>query len=95
VRVIHGDALEPRDDVPPPTVVFVYLVPAGLAKVLPVLTATLQRGGRVVSNIFGVPGWTPTQRRTARGLPVLLYEGADVCVDAAASSPADVAPPPT
>ena len=81
VRIVHGDAATSAD-LAGATVVFVYLVPTGLKIVRPLLEAVVAGGGRVVSNIFSVPDWTPTEKRVAKGLPVYLY-----------ASPAALPPP--
>ncbi len=72
IRLVHGDATTTAD-LAGATVVFVYLVPTGLRIVKPLLEAVVASGGRVVSNIFSVPGWKPSDKRTAKGLPVYLY----------------------
>lgn len=74
VSIVHGDAVEVVDT-STATVVFVYLVPEGLAKVAHHLQAARDRGARIVSNMFGVPGWTPTKTERIKGLPVYLYAG--------------------
>jgi precorrin-6B methylase 2 len=56
--------------------VFVYLVPAGLALVQGGLLAVLQRGGRVVSNMFRLPGACEAflrARHVLRGAPLYCY----------------------
>jgi hypothetical protein len=73
IRVVHGDATT-TEDLSEATVVFIYLVPKGIAKVQALLEAVVRTGGRVVSNVFAVPGWTPTTRVLAKGLPVYLYD---------------------
>jgi precorrin-6B methylase 2 len=71
VSLLCGDASRARTgDV---TVVFVYLVPDGLERVKPLLEDVLKRGGRVVSNMFKVPGWAHKEQRLARGCSVYLY----------------------
>lgn len=58
------------------TCVFVYLVPAGLEVVKPQLEAVLSiPGGRVVSNMFRIPGLQADLRETrvVRGCSVYLY----------------------
>ena len=57
------------------TVVFVYLVPAGLARVQAALLQVLLRGGRVVSNMFRVPGCEAhlRERHMLRGAPLYCY----------------------
>jgi precorrin-6B methylase 2 len=55
------------------TVAFVYLVPEGLQRVKPLLERVLERGGRVVSNMFKVPGWEHKAQRVARGCSIYLY----------------------
>lgn len=62
----------------PATGVFCYLVPAGLARVEPMLRQALQGGARVVTNMFQVPGWAERgwlkqKVVTKEGLPVYLY----------------------
>jgi precorrin-6B methylase 2 len=75
VTVIHGDACgaEAAIALDTATVVFVYLVPAGLARVKLSLEKVLSRGGRVVSNMFSIPGWQASETKTARGCKVYLY----------------------
>lgn len=57
--------------------VFVYLVPTGLALVQGGLLGVLQRGGRVVSNMFKLPGCEAylRQRHVLRGAPLYCYSG--------------------
>jgi SAM-dependent methyltransferase len=88
VHVLHGDATR-VEDLAGATVVFIYLVPAGITKVQPLLEAVLAAGGRIVSNVFAVPGWVPTDRRLAKGLPVYLYSSPE-CARGPAST--DAAP---
>lgn len=71
VAVEHGDAC--AADAAGASVVFVYLVPAGLEKVKPLLSAVLRGGGRVVSNMFRVPGWAHDAHESVRGCSVYLY----------------------
>ena len=72
ITIITGDALVVTD-LSEATVVFVYLVPDGLRKMLPLLTEALDRGVRIVSNIFSLPDIEYTEKRLAKGLPVYLY----------------------
>ena len=55
------------------TVVYVYLVPEGLRKILPKLVEARERGARIISNIFSVPGWEPTDVFTYKGLKLYTY----------------------
>jgi precorrin-6B methylase 2 len=71
VSLLCGDAS--RAGTEGVTVVFVYLVPEGLERVKPLLAAVLERGGRVVSNMFKVPGWEHKTQRVARGCSIYLY----------------------
>jgi precorrin-6B methylase 2 len=59
------------------TAAFVYLVPAGLARVQQGLLGVLERGGRVVSNMFKVPGLEAylRERHLLRGAPLYCYSG--------------------
>ena len=71
VSVEQGDACAASaSDV---SVVFVYLVPRGLELVRPLLDAVRRRGGRVVSNMFRVPGWAHDAHEVVRGCNVYLY----------------------
>ncbi len=70
--VVHaGDAR--AADLSAASVVFVYLVPAGLAAVRAALEGVLARGGRVVSNMFKIPDAEPDETRDARGCKIYLY----------------------
>ena len=63
------------------TAAFVYLVPTGLALVQAGLLGVLQRGGRVVSNVFRLPGECHAflrQRLVLRGAPLYCYGPAEV-----------------
>jgi precorrin-6B methylase 2 len=76
ITILHGDAA--AVDLAPATVVFAYLVPAGLAAVEPALRAAARRGARVVTNMFSLKGWEEAgmlraKRTTGAGLPVYLY----------------------
>jgi hypothetical protein len=82
VRIIHGDAAggSAAEALSLASVVFVYLVPAGLAVVAPLLLPRVERGEvRVVSNIFSIKGWAERgllreKRATSTaGLAVYLY----------------------
>lgn len=77
IAIHHADACgaEATAALERATIVFVYLVPSGLARVKGLLEGVLARGGRVVSNMFSVPGWTPQETRSARGCKVYLYYG--------------------
>ena len=55
VKIIHGDLLE--TDLSPATVVTLYLLTSANEKVRPNLEKYLQKGARVVSHDFEVPGW--------------------------------------
>ena len=71
VAIHAGDA--GAADLSAASVVFVYLVPAGLEAVRPSLEGVLARGGRVVSNMFKIPNAEPDETREARGLKIYLY----------------------
>ena len=75
VRVVHGDACghEAIAALQFATVAFVYLVPSGLTQVRESLEGILKRGGRVVSNMFSVPGWRAAATLSSRGCNVHLY----------------------
>ena len=70
--IVHADAL--TVNMQEATVIYVYLVPEGLRKVLPKLLDARARGCRVLSNIFAVPGWEPTRIVEYRGgLKLYVY----------------------
>lgn len=54
VTVLHANVMDV--DITEATAAFVYLVPKGMAIVAPSLRALVERGGRVVSYMFSVPG---------------------------------------
>lgn len=64
--VLHASA--EAADLSDATVVFLYLVPDGIAVVRPALEAARERGARVVSHTFGVRGWDPTHVHVHRGI---------------------------
>ena len=73
VEIVHGDAL--TADLSSATKLFIYLVPAGLRIVLPVLEEMRARGIPVVAYTFTVPGWEPTHHELMRGgVSIYLYE---------------------
>jgi SAM-dependent methyltransferase len=65
VQIRHGDAaaldvlayVRDAGIAPGRAVIFVYVVPAGMAVLLPTLRALVDAGGAVISNVFSVPGW--------------------------------------
>lgn len=63
VSVICGDACVA--DLSEATQIFVYLVPQGLKLLEPNLREALQRGVRIASYTFSLPGWTPDDVLTA------------------------------
>lgn len=76
VTLIHGDAT--AADLSAATVIFVYLVPTGLDRVRGALRDAVDRGARVVSNIFSLKGWHADgllrqKVATKSGLAVYLY----------------------
>jgi SAM-dependent methyltransferase len=93
VHVVQGDATV-VEDLAGATVVFIYLVPAGITKVLGLLEAVLCAGGRIVSNVFAVPGWVATNRKLAKGLPVYLYDAPDCMTASAEVTPVPSPTPP-
>lgn len=72
IRIITGDA-SVVTDVSGVTVVFVYLVPTGLAVMADRLADAHRSGARIVSNMFAIPGLPVRERRLAKGCPVYLY----------------------
>ena len=78
VALSLGDAAAAHAAAARATVVFAYLVPAGLAAVEAMLAGVVERGGRVVCNMFRVPGraergWLRETAAADSGLPVYLY----------------------
>ena len=53
VQIVHGNALEA--DVSSATVVFLYLLPKGNARVAAKLAAQLRPGARIVTHMFRMP----------------------------------------
>lgn len=60
VTIRHSDAS--TADISDATIVFVYLVPEGLKIVMPKLLDAIQRGCKVVSYMFSLPGLTPSRQ---------------------------------
>ena len=56
------------------TVIFVYLVPKGLALMQEQLHLAFERGCRIVSYIFSIPGKEPCAVETCKGVKVSLYK---------------------
>lgn len=71
VKIIHANALDV--DLRPADVVTLYLTPQGLELVRPHLERTLRPGTRVVSRIFEISLWTPTQTKVIDGRILYLY----------------------
>jgi hypothetical protein len=65
VTILHEDAT--LSDLSSATLVFVYLVPAGLKAIEPKLRGILERGGRLASYMFSVPGWEPVGEEVVKG----------------------------
>ena len=61
--VICGDAF--AADLTPASKIFVYLVPDGLRRMQPALTAAIKRGVPIASYTFSMPGWTAHEVLTA------------------------------
>ena len=59
VRIVHGNALDA--DLRDATVVFLYLLPKGNARVAAKLAAELRPGARIVCHMFRMPAeeWEP------------------------------------
>jgi hypothetical protein len=57
------------------TAVFLYLVPAGIKTILPILEKVRQKSNRrIVSYLFSVPEWEPDEiGRGKANLPLFLY----------------------
>ncbi|KAJ1460136.1 S-adenosyl-L-methionine-dependent methyltransferase [Pelagophyceae sp. CCMP2097] len=71
--IVCGDAMEA--DVSSATKIFVYLVPAGLAKMAPKLDAALERGASIVAYTFTLPGWTAAEKKcVGNAQPLYLYK---------------------
>mmetsp|Transcript_30029 Transcript_30029/g.50649 ORF Transcript_30029/g.50649 Transcript_30029/m.50649 type:complete len:181 (+) Transcript_30029:33-575(+) len=69
VSVIHGNVLDVY--MSDATSVFVYLVPKGMKLVAPMLKSLVdERGGRIVSYIFSVPG---RERGKTAACPITLH----------------------
>ncbi|DBA01200.1 TPA: hypothetical protein N0F65_002335, partial [Lagenidium giganteum] len=73
VQVHHGDALQA--DLSTATALFMYLVPQGIKLMLPKLEEARARGVRIVTYVFSVPGWTPTDQRDYKGTKVDESDG--------------------
>jgi protein-L-isoaspartate O-methyltransferase len=58
-RIIHGDLL--AQDYSSADLITIYLLPASIEKVRPMLEKQLKKGARVVSHDFMVKGWTPAK----------------------------------
>ena len=57
VRVRHGDALQAQAEVAAATAIFMYLVPTGMRAIAPqIIAAMRERGVRVVTYMFSLPG---------------------------------------
>ena len=70
-----GQGAAKKADANAPLVVGATAVPHAeiLEHIKPLLAAVLERGGRVVSNMFKVPGWEHKTQRVARGCSIYLY----------------------
>lgn len=57
------------------TAVFLYLVPAGIRKIRPILEKVRQKSNcRIVSYLFSIPDWEPDEiGRGKANLPLFLY----------------------
>jgi len=96
VEIIHGDVV--NVDLSSATAVFVYLVPNGLKLVEEKLRGVLERGGRIVSYMFSVPGVVAKETGSAKGgCKVSLYDRSSLPgspADQLKSSAADDEPRP-
>ncbi len=72
VEIVWGDALE--TDFSSATVVFIYLVPAGLRQLSAKLHVALDRGARILSYIFQIPDMVPVSTVQAKGVNVYFYQ---------------------
>ena len=57
VAILHENVID--CDFTSATAIFVYLVPAGIAAIRPALEAALERGARIVTYVFSIPGIVP------------------------------------
>lgn len=57
VTIMHNNVLDV--DISEATVLFIYLVPEGILKLKDVLLCALERGVRIVTYVFSIPGITP------------------------------------
>jgi protein-L-isoaspartate O-methyltransferase len=77
-RIIQGDLL--AQDYSSANLVTVYLLPASIEKVRPILEKQLKKGARVVSHDFVVSGWTPVKEEVVeddgegRSHSIYLYQ---------------------
>ncbi|CAK4122192.1 unnamed protein product [Aphanomyces euteiches] len=72
VSIRHEDATEA--DFSNATLLFLYLVPKGIQRLLPRLEEARARGIRICTNIFSIPPWTPTRTGEYKGTKIYLYE---------------------
>ena len=65
ISILHANVLDVNMDAA--TVVFVYLVPVGLKLCADKLLSVLQRGGRIASYMFSLPGLEPKETFASKG----------------------------
>ncbi|KAF0700226.1 Aste57867_9235 [Aphanomyces stellatus] len=65
VTVRHEDATEA--DFSDATLLFLYLVPKGIQRLLPRLEEARARGVKICTNIFSIPSWTPVRTGEFKG----------------------------
>ena len=74
VRVRHGDALQAQAEVAAATAIFMYLVPTGMRAIAPqIIAAMRERGVRVVTYMFSLPGCEPRAVELYKGTKIYLY----------------------
>ncbi|CAM9245659.1 unnamed protein product [Laminaria digitata] len=71
IKIIHGNVLD--IDADEATVVFIYLVPAGMAAVKEAMVSLLRAGARVATYVFSLPGLTPAKVVTFKATNIYLY----------------------
>lgn len=70
IDIVLGDALS--FDWSLATHVFLYLVPNGIQLLLPKLKEARARGVCIVTNMFAIPNWNPTEMTLCRGTKVII-----------------------
>ena len=75
--VIHDNVL--NVDLSDATLMFIYLVPEGMKALKDVLVRSLERGARIVTYVFSIPGLIPCEVQLYKGSTKLyLYTSASV-----------------